>query len=115
MIIKVFVKCKILFMETILSARARPHTRAHAHARTLTHARTHARTHAHTHTHARTHAHLHTHARTHTHTHRGTRTHEHADYTKLYICTHKTGSKQRLETDEDSSTIRKTWQLGLQC
>ena len=68
MIIKVFVKCKILFMETILSARARPHTRAHAHARTLTHARTHARTHTHTRTRARMHTYTRMHARTHTHT-----------------------------------------------
>ena len=51
-IIEVFIKCRILSIETVLSTHT--HTRMHAH----THTRTHARTHAHTHTY--THRHLHT-------------------------------------------------------
>ena len=71
MIIKVFLKSKILSVEIVLSAhthvcprrssgtraRARTHTRAHTHTHTHTHARTHARTHTratHTHIHAHT-------------------------------------------------------------
>ena len=51
--IKVFIKHKVLSVETILS----------------------------TYMHACAHAHTHTH--THRHTHTGTRTHEHTDYTKF--------------------------------
>ena len=86
--IKVFVKRKMLSIETILS--------------THTHARARAHTHTHTHTHTRPRAR----ARTHTHT----RTHEHSDYSKLNLHQLKTGSKHRLQTDEDSSMEQKTWQ-----
>ena len=55
LIIKVFLKRKILSIETILTARASTHT------------------------------HTHTHTHTDTHTHRGTRTHKHSDCTKLNI------------------------------
>ena len=72
-VITVFLKRKILSLETILRARARTHTHTYMHTRTHTHkhARTHARTCtlSHTHTHARTHARAHTRAHTHTHTH----------------------------------------------
>ena len=70
-IIKVFIKRKILPVETILSKQTSKQASTYA----PTHARTHARTHAHTHTH--------THKYTHTHTHTNTHTHEHTDYTKL--------------------------------
>ena len=69
------------------SKRARAHTHTHTH--THTHARTHARTRA------RTHAS--THARTHART--GILAIHNLIYTQL-----KPDSKQRLETDEDSST-----------
>ena len=106
-VITVFLKRKILSLETILRARARTHTHTHTctHARTHTsthahtQARAHTRTHArtctlsHTHTHARTHARAHTRAHTHTHTHTGTRPHKHSDYTKLNTQL-KTGSKR---------------------
>ena len=51
MIIKVFVKHKILSIETILSAHTYTHTRTHACTRTNTH------THTHTHTQPRRHPH----------------------------------------------------------
>ena len=64
--------------------------------------------HMHAHTHTRMHTHMHTctHAHTHTHTHTHTQapTHKHTDYKKLNLHNLKTGSKQKLETDEDSST-----------
>ena len=50
-----------------------------------------------------------THTHTHTHTHSGTCTHKHTDSTKLNL--HKTGSKQRLEMNEDSSMEQKTWHV----
>ena len=63
------------------------------------HARTHAHTHARTRTHARAHTHTHTQAPAHT----STLTIQSLIYTQF-----KTGSKHKLETDEDSSTKRKT-------
>ena len=85
--IKVFIKCEILSVETILSA----HTHAHAHTHTHTHSHTYTHTHTHTHTHTRakthtcvrTHTHTHAatpaHARTHTRTHTHTHTHTHTE------------------------------------
>ena len=117
---EIFIKCKILSVETILNAhtcaRARTLTHTHARTHTHTHTRTHAhtRTHTHTHTHRRTHTHTHTHTctdthtRTHTHTH--THTHEHTDYTKLNWHNLKRAAN-RLEMDDDSSTERKTWRV----
>ena len=55
---------------------------------------------------------MHTHACTHTHTHTQAPAHtsiltvQNLMYTQL-----NTGSKQRLETDEDTSMKRKTWQV----
>ena len=51
-----------------------------------------------------THTHIHTHA--HTHAHTSVVTIQNLIYAQL-----KTGSKQRPETDEDSSTERKAWQV----
>ena len=59
-IIKVFLRCKIVSLETVLSARAHAHTHTHTHTRAHTH--TGARARAHTHTHTHTHAHAHAHA-----------------------------------------------------
>ena len=56
------------------------------------------------HTHVRTHAR--THARTHTQHTRAFYSDDEAKFTQL-----KTGSKQRLEMDEDSRTEQKTWQV----
>ena len=53
--IKVFIKCKILSIETILSACSHTRTHIHTHTRMHTHTRTHARTHASTHTHTHMH------------------------------------------------------------
>ena len=64
-IIKVFVKCKILSTETILSAYMRTNTHTDTH--TYMQAHTCRHTHAHTRTHTRTHTHTHTHTQTHTH------------------------------------------------
>ena len=58
LIIKVFIKCKIVSLYTILGARAR----------VLTHTRTHARTHSRAHTHTCTRARAHTHTHTHEYT-----------------------------------------------
>ena len=69
-IIKVFVRHKILYIETNYSECIHTHACMH----TRTHACTHARTHTHTHT--RTHTHTHTPTRMDTHTH------EHSDYRK---------------------------------
>ena len=60
-IIKVFIECNILSVDTVLSA--------YTHVRTQTHTRTHVRTRTHTHTHTPTH----------TNTDRGTRAHEHSE------------------------------------
>ena len=71
--------------------------------------------HANTHTHAHT-----THARTHTNTHMHTLTHRHPHNTSILTIQNLiytqlgTGTKQRLETNEDSSTVRKKWQVSLQ-
>ena len=47
-----------------------------------------------------------------TYTRTGTHTQKNSDYTKLIKFTQlKTGSKQRFETDEDSSMEQKTWQV----
>ena len=123
MIVKVFLKRKILSVETVSArarAHARTHARTHAHTRTHTHTgtNTHARAHTHTHTQTRTHArtHTHTHARTHTHIHTHARTHTntqalthaHSDYTGIYLHTLKQAENRM---DEDSSTERKTWQV----
>ena len=63
-----------------------------------------------THTHMHTHTRAHTHARARTHTEAPAHTSiliiQNLTYTQL-----KTGSKQRLETNEDSSPERKTWQV----
>ena len=80
-IIKVFIKHKILSIETILSA--------------YMHMITHRNRHRHTHTH--------------THTH--TQTHECTGYTKLHLHTTSEDKKQRLEAEEDSSAERKTLQV----
>ena len=61
MIINVFLKRKILSVETILRAYTHACTRARAHTHTYTHSLTHARTHTHTHTLINTHTHTHTH------------------------------------------------------
>ena len=66
-IIKVFLKRKILSLETILS----PYTHSLSQTHTLTHSLTHTLTH--------------TQSLTQTHTHTGTCTHKHSDYTKLNI------------------------------
>ena len=50
-LIIIFLKRKILSLETILSAYTRARALTHTHTHTHTHARTHARTHTHTHTH----------------------------------------------------------------
>ena len=99
-------------LETILSTYTQPHRQP----RTCTHTHTQHNTHTHNHT---THTHTHTHL-THTHTpHTHTHTHTHLTHTHMSLLTLrnliytqlKTGSKQRLETDEDSSTEQKTWQV----
>ena len=58
MITIIFIKRRIVSLETILSTHARTHTPTHTptHARTLTptHTHTHARAHTHTHTHTAT-------------------------------------------------------------
>ena len=50
------------------------------------------------------------HINTHTHTHTGTCAHEHTYHTKLNLHTTWAANK-RLETDEDYSNERKTWQV----
>ena len=64
----------------------------------------------HTHTHTQLHAHTHTIARTH-HTQRHPHTRAYCLY-KAEFAQLKTGSKQRLETNEESGTERKPWQAG---
>ena len=58
-LLRVCVRCLLLFV----------HTHTHAHAHTHTHTRTHTHTHMHIHTHTHTHTRTHTHTFTHTHTH----------------------------------------------
>ena len=76
----------------------------------LQHTYTCARTRVHTHTHTHTYTYTHTHTYTHRHTqapaHTSVVTIQNLIYAQL-----KTGSKQRLETDEDSSTEQKAWQV----
>ena len=70
MIIKVFLKSKILSVEIVLSA----HTHVCPRRSSGTRARTHTYARAHTHTHTRTHSRTHAHTRnTHTHTYTHTR------------------------------------------
>ena len=69
----------------------------------------HTHTHTHTHTYTYTHTHTHTHTNTHTHIHRGTCTHEHSDYAMLNLHSLKQAA---METNEDSSTEQKTWQVS---
>ena len=95
---QVSIKRKIVFVETMLSA----HTRVRVHTHTHTHARAYARTHTHTYTYIHTHTYTHRHTQAPAHT--SVVTIQNLIYAQL-----KTGSKQRLETDEDSSTERKTW------
>ena len=83
-IMKVFIKHRILSIVNILS--------------------TYMHTHTHTHTHTQTHTHTHTHTHTLAPTHMSILTIQNLIYTQL-----KTGSKQSLETDEDSSVERKAW------
>ena len=54
-IIKVFIKRKILSVETV------PYARTHAHTCTYMHTHMHTHTHTHAHTHTQTHTHTHTH------------------------------------------------------
>ena len=88
------------------ASQAATHTCTHTHTHTTQHNTTQHNTTQHTHTHTHTHYHT-THNQPHnTHTHMSLLTLQNLIYTQL-----KTGSKQRLETDEDSSTEQKTWQV----
>ena len=93
-IIKVFVKYKILSIETVVSACTC--MREHKHTHTHTHTRTH--THTHTHTHTRT--------RTRTHTH----THKHSDYKKVTLHSLKWAANRDL-MDKKSRMKQKTCQV----
>ena len=105
-----------LYTHTHTQALVHTHTHTgtctHTHTQALVHTHTHTGTCTHTHTQALVHTHTHTHTGTCTHTH--THRHLHAWAFQLYKAKYtqlKTGCKQRLEMDEDSSTEQKTWHV----